>query len=142
MPELAGVPGHEVAHLLRDHHGRAAGLPAAVQRARHRVNVAQDCEINDDLPADGLRMPDGCMQPRLFGLPAGRLFEMSLDRLPPDARAPDCGPGAHGRVGPWELPDCAGPARLGEVEAQALRRRTAEAMDAHRCTRGSLPTGR
>ncbi|MEU2775496.1 VWA-like domain-containing protein [Streptomyces sp. NPDC007162] len=42
---------------------------------------------------------------------------------------------------PWELSDSAGPARLGEVEAQALRRATAEAMRAHRRSRGSLPAG-
>jgi predicted metal-dependent peptidase len=55
VEELAGVWIHEVAHLLRDHHGRADRLPAAAQRDWHRVNVAQDCEINDDLLADGLR---------------------------------------------------------------------------------------
>ncbi|WBO67825.1 vWA domain-containing protein [Streptomyces camelliae] len=141
VPELAGVWVHEVAHLLRDHHGRADRLPAAAQRDRHRVNVAQDCEINDDLLADGLRLPEGRMEPRLFGLPEGQLFEVYLDRLPPQVRAPDCGSGAHGRPSPWELPDSAGPARLGEVEAQALRRQTAEAMRAHQRTRGTLPAG-
>ncbi|GAA3841063.1 VWA-like domain-containing protein [Streptomyces phyllanthi] len=141
VPELAGVWVHEAAHLLRDHHGRADRLPAAAQRDWHRVNVAQDCEINDDLLADGLRLPDGRMEPRLFGLPEGQLFEVYLDRLPPHVRAPDCGSGAHGRPAPWELPESAGPARLGEVEAQALRRQTAEAMRAHQRARGTLPAG-
>ncbi|MGW2488543.1 vWA domain-containing protein [Streptomyces sp. NPDC001606] len=141
VPELAGVWVHEAAHLLRDHHGRADRLPAAAQRDRHRVNVAQDCEINDDLLADGLRLPDGRMEPRLFGLPEGELFEAYLDRLPPQGRTPDCGSGAHGRPAPWELPGSAAPARLGEVEAQALRRQTAEAMRAHQRTRGTLPAG-
>jgi predicted metal-dependent peptidase len=141
VPELAGVWVHEAAHLLRDHHGRAERLPAAAQRDWHRVNVAQDCEINDDLLADGLRLPDGRMEPRLFGLPEGQLFEVYVDRLPPQVRAPDCGSGAHGRPAPWELPDSAGPARLGEVEAQALRRQTAEAMRAHQRGRGTLPAG-
>ncbi|OIK03678.1 vWA domain-containing protein [Streptomyces monashensis] len=141
VPELAGVWAHEVAHLLRDHHGRADRLPAAAQRDRHRVNVAQDCEINDDLLADGLRLPAGCMEPRRFGLPEGELFEVYLDRLPPQVRAPDCGSGAHGGPAPWELPESAGPARLGDVEAQALRRQTAQAMRAHQRTRGTLPAG-
>ncbi|WP_336113367.1 vWA domain-containing protein [Streptomyces sp. PTD9-10] len=141
VPELAGVWVHEAAHLLRDHHGRADRLPAAAQRDWHRVNVAQDCEINDDLLADGLRLPERRMEPRLFGLPEGQLFEVYLDRLPPHVRAPDCGSGAHGRPAPWELPDSAGPARLGDVEAQALRRQTAEAMRAHQRTRGTLPAG-
>ncbi|WP_317441782.1 DUF2201 family putative metallopeptidase [Streptomyces collinus] len=141
VPELAGVWTHEAAHLLRDHHGRADRLPAAAQRDRHRVNVAQDCEVNDDLLADGLRLPEGRMEPRLFGLPEGGLFEAYLDLLPPHVRTPDCGSGAHGTPAPWEFPGSAGPARLGDVEAQALRRQTAEAMRAHRRARGSLPAG-
>ncbi|MFB7338255.1 VWA-like domain-containing protein [Streptomyces adustus] len=141
VPELAGVWVHEVAHLLRDHHGRADRLPAAVQGDRHRVNVAQDCEINDDLLADGLRLPEGRMEPRLFGLPEGGLFEAYLDLLPPQVRTPDCGSGAHGVPGSWELPGAAGPARIGEVEAQALRRQSAEAMRAHLRGRGTLPGG-
>lgn len=141
VPELAGVWVHEVAHLLRDHHGRADRLPAAVQRDGHRVNVAQDCEINDDLLADGLRLPEGRMEPRLFGLPEGQLFEVYVDKLPPQVRTPDCGSGAHGRPGPWELPGNAGSARIGEIEAQALRRQTADAMRAHQRTRGTLPGG-
>ncbi|MFI0965761.1 VWA-like domain-containing protein [Streptomyces sp. NPDC021080] len=141
VPELAGVWVHEAAHLLRDHHGRADRLPASAQRDWHRVNVAQDCEINDDLLSDGLHLPAGRMEPRLFGLPEGGFFEAYLDLLPPHVRAPDCGSGAHGRPVPWELSDSAGPARLGEVEAQALRRQTAEAMRAHARARGSLPGG-
>ncbi|GAA3367590.1 VWA-like domain-containing protein [Streptomyces sannanensis] len=141
VPELAGVWVHEVAHLLRDHHGRADRLPAADQRDRHRVNVAQDCEINDDLLSDGLRLPEGRMEPRLFGLPEGQLFEAYLGQLPPHVQGPDCGSGAHGRPVPWELQGSAGPARLGEVEAQALRRHTAEAMRAHQRSRGTLPAG-
>ncbi|MGW0966435.1 vWA domain-containing protein [Streptomyces sp. NPDC002516] len=141
VPELAGVWVHEVAHLLRDHHGRADRLPAEAQRDWHRVNVAQDCEINDDLLTDGLRLPEGRMEPRRFGLPEGQIFEVYLDRLPPQVRTPNCGSGAHGRPEAWELPGTAGPARVGEVEAQALRRQTAEAMRAHQRSRGSLPAG-
>ncbi|GAA0901652.1 vWA domain-containing protein [Streptomyces thermoalcalitolerans] len=141
VEELAGVWVHEVAHLLRDHHGRADRLPAAEQRDWHRVNVAQDCEINDDLLADGLRLPDGRAEPRLFGLSSGQLFEAYLEQLPPQVRGHDCGSGAHGRPVPWELPGTAGPARLSEVEAQALRRHTAEAMRAHQRARGTLPAG-
>ncbi|MFF3499984.1 VWA-like domain-containing protein [Streptomyces sp. NPDC003247] len=141
VEELAGVWVHEVAHLLRDHHGRADRLPAADQRDRHRVNVAQDCEINDDLLADGLRLPDGRVEPRLFGLPTGQLFEAYLERLPAHVRGHDCGSGAHGCPTPWDLPGSAGPTPLGEVEAQALRRHTAEAMRAHQRSRGTLPAG-
>ncbi|MFG3549620.1 VWA-like domain-containing protein [Streptomyces sp. NPDC047725] len=141
VEELAGVWVHEVAHLLRDHHGRAGRLPAAGQGDRYRVNVAQDCEINDDLLADGLRLPAGRVEPRLFGLPDGQLFEAYLDGLPPHVRGHDCGSGAHGVPAPWELPPSDGPDPLGDAEARALRRHTAEAMRAHRRSRGTLPAG-
>ncbi|MER7189906.1 vWA domain-containing protein [Streptomyces flaveolus] len=141
VEELAGVWVHEAAHLLRDHHGRAGRLTAAEQRDRYRVNVAQDCEINDDLLADGLRLPAGRVEPRLFGLPDGQLFEAYLDGLPPHVQGHDCGSGAHGRPAPWELPASTGPAPLGEAEARALRRHTAEAMRAHQRSRGTLPAG-
>ncbi|MFE4693936.1 VWA-like domain-containing protein [Streptomyces sp. NPDC056749] len=141
VAELAAVWVHEVAHLLRDHHGRAERLPAADQRDRHRVNVAQDCEINDDLIADGLPLPAGRMEPRLFGLPEGRLFEAYLPELPRSPVTHDCGSGAHGQPSPWESGDRAGPAGVGAVEAEALRRHTAEAMRAHARARGALPGG-
>ncbi|MFB7187884.1 VWA-like domain-containing protein [Streptomyces sp. NPDC056230] len=141
VTELAAVWLHEVAHLLRDHHGRAERLPAADQRDHHRLNVAQDCEINDDLLSDGLPLPAGRMEPRLFGLPTGQLFEAYLPGLPPGPDSLDCGSGAHGRPVPWELTGADGPTRLGPVEAEALRRHTAEAMRAHRRSRGTLPAG-
>ncbi|GAA0287128.1 VWA-like domain-containing protein [Streptomyces polychromogenes] len=144
VPELAGVWIHEVAHLLRDHHGRADRLPAADQRDPLRINIAQDCEINDDLLADGLRLPEGRMEPGRFGLPAGGLFEGYLPGIPHTPPHVDCGSGAHGVPAPWELGDGGtDTARIGPVEAEALRRTTAQAMRAHRRTkgRGSLPAG-
>ncbi|MEO3859339.1 VWA-like domain-containing protein [Acrocarpospora sp. B8E8] len=139
VPELAAVWIHEVAHLLRDHHTRADGLPASDQRDRLRVNIAQDCEINDDLLADRLPLPSNRLEPRLFQLPSGRLFEEYVSHLPPQTRIVDCGSGAHGHPSPWDVGD--GPARLGPVEAEALRRHTAEAMRAHLRARGVLPAG-
>ncbi|MBD0711151.1 MULTISPECIES: DUF2201 family putative metallopeptidase [unclassified Streptomyces] len=144
VEELAGVWIHEAAHLLRDHHGRADRLPAADQRDRLRVNIAQDCEINDDLVADGLRLPPGLMEPRLFGLPAGRLFEEYLRGVPESTDHPlDCGSGAHGVPAPWDLGEHggSGTAGLGPVEAEALRRQTAQAIRAHKRSRGTVPGG-
>ncbi|MFD9106173.1 VWA-like domain-containing protein [Streptomyces virginiae] len=138
---LAGVWIHEVAHLLRDHHGRADRLPAADQRDHVRVNIAQDCEINDDLLADGLQLPEGRMEPRLYGLPTGGLFESYLPGIPPTPHGPDCGSGAHGTPMPWELGEKGGPARVGPVEAEALRRQTAQAVRAHQRARGRVPEG-
>lgn len=141
VPELAGVWIHEVAHLLRDHHGRTDRLPAAADRRdRMRVNVAQDCEINDDLLADGLELPEGRVEPGTFGLATGRLFEEYLPHLPPSVACSDCGSGAHGVPGDWEIADGAG-SGVSAVEAEALRRHTAEAMRSHLRNRGSLPVG-
>ncbi|MFD7864130.1 VWA-like domain-containing protein [Streptomyces sp. NPDC057682] len=140
VAELAGVWLHEAAHLLRDHHGRAGRLSAADQRDPHRINIAQDCEINDDLLADGVVLPEGRMEPSLFGLPEGRLFEEYLPDLPPGPPH-TCGSGAHGRPEPWESTGPDGPPQVGAVEAEALRRRTAEAMRAHLRSRGTLPQG-
>lgn len=139
VEELAGVWIHEAAHLLRDHHGRASRLPAADQRDRGRVNIAQDCEINDDLLADGLPLPAGRVHPRDFGLPDGRMFEEYLKGVPPQPHH-DCGSGAHGVAMPWEL-DAAGAPSVRATEAEALRRATAQAMRAHQRARGHLPAG-
>ncbi|GAA4572506.1 vWA domain-containing protein [Planotetraspora kaengkrachanensis] len=139
VEELAGVWIHEVAHLLRDHHGRADRLPAAEQADRLRVNVAQDCEINDDLVADGVPLPEGRLVPGLFGLPPGRLFEAYLPRIPSSPQVHDCGSGAHGRHVSWEPRDTDG--GIGPVEVGALRRTTAQAMRAHLRGRGDLPEG-
>src|SRR5262249_33285410 len=82
VDRLAGVWLPAVPHVLRARHGRAARLPAAQQDDHHRVNLAQDCEINDDLVEDGLRLPAGHIRPGTFGLPNGKLFEEYLPRIP------------------------------------------------------------
>ncbi|GAA2888085.1 VWA-like domain-containing protein [Streptosporangium fragile] len=139
VPELAGVWIHEVAHLLRDHHGRAGRLAAELQRDHLRINIAQDCEINDDLLADGLALPAGRVAPGDFGLKAGLLFEEYLPHLPEYLIEFDCGSGAHGHSCDWEIGD--GVPAVSPVEAEALRRHTAEAMRAHERSRGRLPAG-
>ncbi|GAA3192958.1 vWA domain-containing protein [Actinocorallia longicatena] len=139
VPELAAVLIHEVSHLLRDHHTRADRLPAAAQRDPVRTNLAQDCEINDDLLSDRLPLPAGRVVPADFGLPAGELFETYLPRIPPTPHAHDCGSGAHGQARAWELPGAA--EGVGTVEGDALRRTTAEAMRSHERSRGFLPGG-
>ncbi|GLZ15479.1 hypothetical protein Acsp04_57140 [Actinomadura sp. NBRC 104425] len=141
VEELAGVWIHEAAHLLRDHHGRADRLAPKLRRDRLRINLAQDCEINDDLLADGLTLPADCLTPADYGLPPGRLFEEYLPGVPAfDGH--DCGSGAHGEPSPWDLGAADGTApRVTETEAQAIRRHTAEAMRAHQRTRGDLPDG-
>ncbi|MBV1850200.1 vWA domain-containing protein [Catellatospora tritici] len=141
VDQLAAVWIHEVAHLLRDHHGRADRLPVADRRDHHRLNIAQDCEINDDLLADGLPLPESRVDPKALGLPIGQLFEQYLPSLPNTRYVlVECGSGAHGNPMPWEL-DPAGAAGVPGVEADAIRRQTAHAMRGHQRSRGKLPAG-
>ncbi|WP_230686640.1 vWA domain-containing protein [Catellatospora vulcania] len=170
VEQLAGVWIHEVAHLLRDHHGRADRLTADQRADHYRVNLAQDCEINDDLVADGLPLPEGRIHPSLYGLPTGRLFEQYLPALPASPRCRgrcaaaatgaaagaggavgdagdacdcppvECGSGAHGHQSPWDLPE-AGASAVRGVEADAIRRQTAQAVRAHARGRGTVPAG-
>lgn len=151
VPELAGAWIHEVSHLLRDHHGRTAQLPQHERRNHHRVNIAQDCEINDDLLSDGLLLPVGHITPQTFDLPNGQLFEQYLPQLPDDPlleHSPggvgyDCGSGAHGTPSDWEISHAhpGGARGVSPVEADALRRATAEAIRAHLRARGTVPAG-
>ncbi|WP_416903831.1 DUF2201 family putative metallopeptidase [Micromonospora echinospora] len=153
VAQLAAVWIHEVAHLLRDHHGRVDRLPVGQRRDHHRVNVAQDCEINDDLLADRLPLPPDRIEPKAFGLPEGLLFEAYLTLLPArvcgaahdvgpgsdDCGAGhDCGSGAHGVDRPWERGGVGG---VSTVEAGAIRRETAHAVRAHVRARGTVAAG-
>jgi predicted metal-dependent peptidase len=140
VPELAAVWIHEAAHLLRAHHDRADNLPAEYRHDHHRVNVAEDCEINDDLVADGLPLPDNRVDPHKLGLQPGLLFEAYLPDIPRTRYGLECGSGAHGHPMPWDLegPAAAG---VGPVEADAIRRTTAEGIRAQQRSRGTVPGG-
>jgi predicted metal-dependent peptidase len=140
VAELAGVWLHEVAHLLRDHHGRADRLTPEYRDDHRRVNLAQDCEINDDLTQDGIVLPDNHIRPATFGLPTGRLFEEYLPHIPKSPPCPSCGSGAHGGIEPWDLPPGSA-ASASPTEAQAVRRLTADALRAHARARGHVPAG-
>ncbi|MFD3513527.1 VWA-like domain-containing protein [Streptomyces sp. NPDC058657] len=134
--ELASVWVHEVSHLLRDHHGR--GERVAAQRGlrgpgeRLRMNIAADCEINDDAFGDGLVKPEGAVHPAMLGLPAGELMEDYLHqfRLGPRTQGLawlDCGSGADGRAREWDLgPD--GARALSRQQRDAVRFRVAQGI--------------
>ncbi|MER8182359.1 VWA-like domain-containing protein [Kitasatospora sp. NPDC094015] len=134
--ELASVWVHEVSHLLRDHHGRSdrlareRGLTGAGERLR--MNIAADCEINDDAFGDGLVEPEGLVRPGLLRMPAGYLMEdyLPLFTLGPNTRGLawlDCGSGADGLERSWELgPD--GAHGLSEQERDAVRFRVAQGI--------------
>lgn len=136
VEELASVWVHEVSHLLRDHHGRSdrvakeRGLTGPGERLR--MNIAADCEINDDAFGDGLVHPKGAVRPGTLGLPVGELMEDYLRqfRLGPRTQNHswlDCGSGADGLDREWELgPD--GAHGLSEQERDAVRFRVAQGI--------------
>ncbi|MFD0421215.1 vWA domain-containing protein [Streptomyces parvus] len=136
VEELAGVWVHEVSHLLRDHHGRSDRV--ARQRGltgpgdRLRMNIAADCEINDDVYGDGLARPKGAVYPSTLHLQPGELMEDYLYqfRLGPrtqDLSWLDCGSGADGLDREWELgPE--GANGLSAHEQDAVRFRVAQGI--------------
>lgn len=147
VEELAGVWVHEASHLLRDHHGR--GDRVARQRGltgtgdRLRMNIAADCEINDDIYGEGLARPEGAVTPGLLGLASGELMEDYLRqfRLGPwlDDMAAwlDCGSGADGLERGWDLgPD--GAHGLSEQEQDEVRFRVAQGINGRP---GNAPAG-
>ena len=146
VEELAGVWVHEVSHLLRDHHGRGdrvareRGLTGPGERLR--MNIAADCEINDDAFGDGLVRPEGAVEPGSLGLPAGQLMEDYLRqfRLGPHTESAawlDCGSGADGMERGWELgPD--GAHGLSAQERDAVRFRVAQGITGRQ---GDTPKG-
>lgn len=146
VEELAGVWVHEVSHLLRDHHGRSdrvarqQGLTGPGERLR--MNIAADCEINDDVFGEGLVKPEGAVTPGTLGLPAGELMEDYLRQFRLGTRTRDviwldCGSGADGLDREWELgPD--GAHGLSEQERDAVRFRVAQGIAARP---GQAPRG-
>ncbi|WP_330334190.1 VWA-like domain-containing protein [Streptomyces sp. NBC_00536] len=146
VEELAGVWVHEVSHLLRDHHGRSdrvareRGLTGPGERLR--MNIAADCEINDDAFGDGLVEPEGAVVPGTLGLTPGELMEDYLRefRLGPRTQGIiwlDCGSGADGLDRAWDLgPD--GAHGLAAHERDAVRFRVAQGINARP---GDAPKG-
>ncbi|WRZ90033.1 VWA-like domain-containing protein [Streptomyces sp. NBC_01007] len=138
VEDLAGVWVHEVSHLLRDHHGRSErvarerGLTGPGERLR--MNIAADCEINDDAFGEGLVRPEGAVTPQFLQLPPGKLMEDYLRqfRLGPRTQSLawlDCGSGADGREREWDLgPDDAH--GLSAQERDAVRFRVAQGIKA------------
>jgi predicted metal-dependent peptidase len=167
VPDLAFVWLHEVCHLVRDHHGRADALwrrserhalapgtpaldPTRPQREQLRLNLAMDCEINDDLLPSlaaidntaGPRMPQDAVTPDTLRIDQCDLFEQYVRQLTPAALRGrqvwlDCGSGAHGGHADWEHGrDGANP--LGPHEAAAIRIQVRDALNQGR---GTAPAG-
>jgi predicted metal-dependent peptidase len=155
VEENAAVLIHEVSHLLREHDARRQ---AAAVRNERLWNTAADCEINDDLLAEGLPLPDEPPTPQRYGLPTGENAETYYRKLlkPPSGgrgdssdamRLPrhDCGSGAHGEQRPWELPDDdgrpGGVPGVDPVKAQLVRREVAHHILDRTGDAGDAPVG-
>ena len=128
VEENASLLIHEVSHLLRDHESRKKA--AAVQNA-YLWNTAADCEINDDLAAEGLPLPGNPPHPANYGFPTGESAEAYYRQLykpekKEEQHAHDCGSGAHGVRRPWELPPdeqaSGGTPGVDAVKAEMVRR--------------------
>jgi predicted metal-dependent peptidase len=130
---------HEVSHLLRDHEARRKAAGIGDER---RWNTAGDCEINDDLHAEGLPLPGDPPMPGAYGLQSGDTAESYYKQLPAppaaDRRAAvvdeqqpslDCGSGAHGERRFWELPPDEGAddgvPGVDRIKAELVRREVA-----------------
>jgi predicted metal-dependent peptidase len=127
--ERTAVLYHEINHLLRLHAERLD----PVTDAKLIANIAADCEINDDLKEEGMKLPAGCVYPSTFGMEDHKTAEeylpILLKKFPPQpggsgsGQGPEgsppgkgkgqgsgppgtnpCGSGATGKQEPWESP--------------------------------------
>jgi predicted metal-dependent peptidase len=159
VEENAAVMLHEVSHLLREHHARKQ---AAAVQDEVLWNTAADCEINDDLIAEGLPLPDDPPQPGTYGLQTGEhaetYYRVMMKRREEAEKgerregeggktpAPrDCGSCAHGERRPYELPDDdgspGGAPGVDNVKAELVRRECAQKILDNTGDAGDVPFG-
>ena len=158
--QLAAVLYHELHHLLRGHHQRATNLVGdfgadeienVVLASKLRVaNLAEDCEINDDLEDEKIKLPPvDYATPAKFGLKAGDLWENYYAEMMKNAKpmklmcvggANGCGSCADGRSRAYELPvDAKDAAGLTPAQEELVIRKTAADVQEHARARGSVP---
>jgi len=153
VEENAAVLIHEVSHLLREHESRKQ---ASAAKDVTLWNTAADCEINDDLVAEGLPLPNDPPLPGTFGLKTGDNAETYYSQLYVTGQRPvkgsdpnshlhtDCGSGAHGERRPWELPadgGAGGVPGVDPVKAELVRRDVAQRILDRSGDAGDTPLG-
>jgi predicted metal-dependent peptidase len=153
VEENASLLIHEVSHLLRDHEERRKAAGITDER---RWNTAGDCEINDDLHAEGLPLPGDPPMPGTYGLQSGDSAESYYKQLPApppagrraavvDEQQPstDCGSGAHGERRFWELPADEGAEGgvpgVDRIKSELVRREVARRIDEKSRFAGDVP---
>ena len=141
VEENATLLTHEVGHLLRDHEARkkAAGITD-----HRRWNTAGDCEINDDLHAEGLPLPGDppSRQVRTGVAHCRGLLQAAAGTTRAEGRQAagetghaeqDCGSGAHGERRFWEVPaddeGDGGTPGVDRLKAELVRREVARRID-------------
>lgn len=86
VAQLCTMVIHEMGHCLRGHHKRARALGVTAATA-HVANVAQDCELNDDINAEAAErkdiepLPDWACYPDGIGCPDDKPWEFYYQHL-------------------------------------------------------------
>ncbi|WDZ89109.1 VWA-like domain-containing protein [Nocardiopsis sp. HUAS JQ3] len=160
---------HGIGHLVRRHaerspdsegtagtagpgrdSGPASGGGGDRDREARLWNWAADAEVNDDLEAEGLPVPDGVLSPRALGLPEGRMAEeyVSLIEVLEEAHSRggrsvadpvDCGGAVHGTRGPAASAGASG--GLDPLERDLLELALAREITARAAARTGVPGG-
>ena len=142
-PKEAGyVILHELAHLLRDHCGRAKVMSADPEK----WNMAADMEVNCT-QWEGLSDPPGGILAKDFGMPEHLMVEQYYNRLPdkpPQGKGKGKGKGGHeggscadGVTRDYELPanDKSAPA-MTDIEKKIMELKVAQAIQDHEAAKG------
>ena len=156
--QLYGVLYHELHHLLRVHHQRASNLigepgddPAENIELASKMriaNLAEDCEINDDLEEEKIKLPGDYCTPAKFNLPPNDLWENYYAKLLKGAKVQHfsicgkggCGSCADGKPRAYELaPGDKDAPGISAAESELVIRKTAADVQEHARSRGTVP---
>lgn len=151
VEELTGVLYHEISHLLRDHALRMRDLEPQLS------NLCSDAEINDNLLAEGERLPGNPVTPASIGQPNGLLAEEYYAALQaqqfviqqntlaesqaPAPGAGRCGSCATGHQETWEEgpPGEDASPGISQAEGDLIRRDVARQIKEHARACGTVP---
>lgn len=150
LKPLMAVMLHELGHLIRGHHDRANALGVQAMNSK-AWNVAGDLELNDDLEKDPEIDIAGVsvdyVSPKKWKpnpLPEEKAAEWYYNQLPEQkVTVMQCGSGAGGDKGEWEVGDGAGaPDKVSKAEGKLIQKIVAESIE-RECAknRGNVPGG-
>ncbi len=158
IDETFGVLIHEVAHLLRGHADRckAGGF--------HPIgfNIAGDLEINDDLLAEDIKLPQGALEPKNLNLQDDQMAEWYYHQLEKEAEKRAAGNGDDGGEGQGKPGDDKQPGSgncgscadgqgkeyedavvegqcMDKVEEELVKRKVAQDIKEHKKSTGKIP---